>query len=49
MRKELDESLATKLMNTILRRRIVRVYPQEPLLAEALKLSTNLPIYDVIS
>ena len=50
MRKELDESLATKLMNTILRRRIVRVYPQEPLLVEALKLSTNisLPIYDVI-
>lgn len=50
MRKELDESLATKLMNTILTRRIVRIYPQEPLLVEALKLSTNisLPIYDVI-
>jgi predicted nucleic acid-binding protein len=50
MRKELDESLATKLMNTILTRRIVRIYPQEPLLVEALKLSINisLPIYDVI-
>ena len=50
MRKELDESLAIKLMNTILTRRIVRIYPQEPLLVETLKLSTNisLPIYDVI-
>ena len=50
VRKELDEGLAIKLLNIILRRRIVRVYPQEPLLVEALKLSTNisLPIYDVI-
>ena len=50
MRKELDESLATKLMNTILTRRIVRIYPQEPLLVKALKLSTDisLPIYDAI-
>ena len=50
MRKELDESLAIKLMNIILTRRIVRVYPQEPLLVEALRLSTNisLPIYDAI-
>ena len=50
MRKELDESLAIKLMNIILTRRIVRVYPQEPLLVEALKLSAkvSLPIYDAI-
>ena len=50
MRKELDVGLAVKLMNTILTRRIVRVYPQESLLVEALKLSTNtsLSIYDVI-
>ena len=50
MRKELDVGLAVKLMNTILTRRIVRIYPQESLLVEALKLSTNtsLPIYDAI-
>jgi len=50
MRKELDVGLAVKLMNTILTRRIVKIYPQESLLVEALKLSTNtsLPIYDVI-
>jgi len=50
MRKELDESLAIKLMNTILTRRLVRIYPQGPLLAKALKLSISisLPIYDVI-
>ena len=50
MRKELDVGLAVKLMNTISTRRIVRVYPQESLLVEALKLSTNtsLSIYDVI-
>ena len=50
MRKELNVGLAVKLMNTILTRRIVRIYPQESLLVEALKLSTNtsLPIYDAI-
>ena len=50
MRRELDVGLAVKLMNTILTRRIVKIYPQESLLVEALKLSTNtsLPIYDVI-
>ena len=50
IRKELDQSLATKLMNIILTRRLVRIYPQEPLLVKALELSANisLPIYDTI-
>ena len=50
MRKELTEKQAIDLMNFVLEKKIVRVFPQEPLLPEALALSmkTGLPVYDCI-
>ena len=47
MRKELTEKQAIEIMDFVLKKKLVKLFPQEPLLIEALKFSVraSLPIY----
>ena len=50
MRKELTEKQAIEIMDFVLKKKLVKLFPQEPLLIEALKFSVraSLPIYDAL-
>ena len=50
MRKELTEKQAIEIMDFVLKKKLVKLFPQEPLLIEALKFSIRaaLPVYDAL-
>jgi len=50
MRKELTEKQAIEIMDFVLKKKLVKLFPQEPLLIDALKFSIGaaLPVYDAL-